>query len=92
MRGRTVNDIKFLVLKHLRYLKVEFHTQLVATVTITTSTVMSIPLGFNLKRKKIVHIHSESFLSHLRPEMNASIVSEYFMSYWAYRHFHILHI
>ena len=26
------------------------------------------------------------------PEMNASIVSEYFMSYWAFRYFHILHI
>ena len=29
---------------------------------------------------------------HLCPEMNANIFSEYFMSYWAFRHFHILHI
>ena len=31
-------------------------------------------------------------IGHLCPEMNASIVSEYFMSYWAFRYFHILHI
>ena len=30
--------------------------------------------------------------NHLCPEMNASIVSEYLMSYWAFRYFHILHI
>ena len=29
---------------------------------------------------------------HLCPEMNSSIVSKYFMSYWAFRQFHILHI
>ena len=33
-----------------------------------------------------------SFIFHLYPEMNASIVSEYFMFYWVFRHFHILHI
>ena len=31
-------------------------------------------------------------ISHLYPEMNASIVSENFVSYWAFTHYHILHI
>ena len=29
---------------------------------------------------------------HLCSEMNASIVSEYFISYFAFRRFHILHV
>ena len=29
---------------------------------------------------------------HVYAEMNANIVSEYFMSDWAFRHFHILHV
>ena len=30
-------------------------------------------------------------ITHICPEMNTSIISEYFMSYWAFRHFHILY-
>ena len=30
--------------------------------------------------------------AHLCREMNASTVSEYFVSYWTFRHFHILHV
>ena len=30
-------------------------------------------------------------MTHLCPEMNASIVSEYFMSFWAFRYFYLLY-